>query len=132
MKPIDLWDLYGHRCRIQRDPAALHEKGGRKDPWLYIIPSRKGHIFPHSDTKLALWWESAKYLDRICPHLELYQDGEDEKVYLFEPQHFDQVAKMVKPRKRRTGRKLTEDEKQAAALRLKPHRFLRKCQTTQR
>jgi len=85
LNAIDLKAHYGQTYRIAHDPAAFHEPGGRKDPWLYIIPCRKGHILPHSDTELALWWESSARLDRVCPALRLYQDGDEEKVYLFDP-----------------------------------------------
>jgi hypothetical protein len=102
--PINLHELFGARFRIEHDPAAFHEPGGRKDPWLYIIPCRKGNIYVHSDTRLALWWESRKRLDLACPELELYQDGDLEKVYLFRPEDFEAVARVAMPRRRRQGR----------------------------
>jgi hypothetical protein len=53
MQPIDLKARYGDTYRIQHDPAAFHEPGGRKDPRLYVIPCRRGHIYVHSDTRLG-------------------------------------------------------------------------------
>ena len=86
--PIDLRERFGSRYRIERDPAAKDEPGGRKDPWFYVIPCRKGHIYPHSFDRLALWWESSARLDRQCLALTLYPDGDDEKVYLVPPSGF--------------------------------------------
>jgi hypothetical protein len=124
--PIDLKTRYGHTYRIQHDPAAFHEPGGRKDPWLYVIPCRKGHIYVHSGTQLALWWNSRKWLDPICPELELYQDGDEEKVYLFRPEDFEAVAKVAMPRRRRQGRPLSPVERQEAVQRLRQHWFPQK------
>jgi hypothetical protein len=56
--PIDLKARFGHKYRIELDPAARHEPGSRKDLWYKIIPCRRGHIYVHSDTQLALWWVS--------------------------------------------------------------------------
>ena len=44
---------------------------------------------------------------------------------------FDDVTRIANPRKRRQGRKLMEEEKQAAAVRRKPHNFRNRCETTQ-
>jgi hypothetical protein len=118
MKPIDLRDLAGSIYRLNHDESAFHEPGGRKNPWLFVIPCRKGHIYPHSDTHLALWWESTTRLDKSHPVLELYQDGDDEKVYLFKPEHFEKVARMAGAKKRR---KLNPAQRQAAILRLRPY-----------
>jgi hypothetical protein len=132
MNPINLKELAGNTYKLSHDPAAKQEPGGRKDPWLCIIPCRKGHIYPHSDKLLALWWESTTRLDLRCPALELYQDGDDEKTYLFRPEDFDRVAKMVGAKKRKQGRNLSESERQKAIERLRPHQFLQKSHSTQR
>lgn len=68
---------------IQYDPAACHESGGRRDPWLYIIACRKGHMQAHSDTSLPQWWDSRKRLKLKCHAMNLYQDGDEGKSNLF-------------------------------------------------
>jgi len=132
MKPIDLRKLAGTTYRLEHDESAFMEPGGRKDPWLYVIPCRKGHIYPHSDTLLALWWESTTRLDHKCPALELYQDGDDEKTYLFLPEDFEEVAKLAGAKRRRKGRTLSASERQKAIERLRPHRFPQKSHSPQR
>lgn len=113
--PLDLRALYSDICRIGHDPAASHEPRGRKDPWLYVIPCRSGHIYPHSDSQLALWWESSARLEVRYTFLTLYQDGDEEKTYLFDPEHFPEVAKLAGARRRRT---LDPAQREAAILRL--------------
>ncbi len=120
MKPINLKALFGHTYRISHDPAAYHEPGGRKDPWLYVIRCRKGEIYPHSDKLLALWWESSVRLDQKCPVLTLHLDGDDEKVYLFASEHFDEVAKVCHPKRKR---RLTPSQRQKAIQRLRSFQF---------
>ena len=120
MKPVNLKEQFGDAYRIEHDPAALCEPGGRKNPWYFTIPCRNGHIYPHSDTLLALWWESRVHLDKQCPALALYQDGDDEKVYLFAPEDFDEVAKVVHPKRRR---RLTPSQRLKAIQRLRAFQF---------
>ena len=130
MNPPDLRALFGSRYRIAYDPAASDEPGGRKDPWLYIIPCRKGHIYPHSSDRLALWWESKARLDRQCPALTMHLDGDDEKVYLFRPEDFPAVAKVARPARKRKGRPLTAEERRKAVTRLRQHWFPQKSHST--
>ena len=130
MNPVNLKDIAEDTYRIQHDSAAFCEPGGRKNPWLYIIPCRKGHIHPHSATHLALWWESSARLDHKCSALTLYLDGDDEKVYLFAPGDFDEIAKVAHPKRRRRGRTLTEQERQKALERLRPHWYAQKSHST--
>jgi len=120
MKPRDLRELAGSTYRIELDPAASHEPGGRKNPWYFTIPCRNGHIYPQSDKLLALWWESSVRLDRQCPALTLYQDGDDEKTYLFAPEDFEEVAKVTHPKRRR---RLTPSQRQKAIQRLRTFQF---------
>lgn len=131
MKPIDLRKQYGKTYRIEHDPAALHERAGKKNPWLFIIPCRKGHIFPHSNKHLALWWESSARLDVKTPALKLYQDGDGEKVYLFSPDDLDQIIPVAHPSRTRKGRKLSPEARKAAIARLKQYRFGKGAKPTQ-
>ena len=120
MRPIDLRVCFGDRYRIKLDPAAFCEPGGRKNPWYFTIPCRNGHIYPHSDKLLALWWESSVRLDRQCPALTLYQDGDDEKTYLFNPEDFEEVAKIAHPKRKR---RLTPSQRQNSIQRLRSFQF---------
>ena len=119
-QPVDLRERFGGTYRIEHDPAAIHEPGGRKNPWYFTIPCRNGHIYPHSDRLLALWWESSVRLDVKCPALRLHLDGDDEKVYLFAPKDFADVAQVAHPKRRR---RLTASQRQKAIQRLRAFQF---------
>lgn len=123
MKPINLRTKFGKTYRIEHDPAAKYERAGKKNPWLFIIPCRKGHIYPHSDKLLALWWESSARLDTKNPALKLYLDGDAEKVYLFSPDDFDIIKSVAHPSRTRKGRKLSPAAREAAIERLRQYRF---------
>lgn len=123
-KPIDLKSLCGQTYRIQHDPASIHEPGGRKDPWLYVIPCRRGHIYPHSASKLALWWESTARMDFRYPFLTLCQDGDEEKTYLFNPEDLPKAAGLAGARRRR---RLSRMQREAATLRLQPFQKTRRA-----
>lgn len=129
MEPINLHKLFGDIYQITLDPAAAHDPGGRKNPWYQTIPCRKGNIFPHSDKLLALWWESTGLFKQ--PFLTIYQNGDGEKVYLFKPEDFVKVFKLVGPKRRRKGKKLSPAARKAAIARTRPHRFTQKSKPTQ-
>jgi len=92
---------YGVKYRVGHDPAALMEPGGRKDPWLFTISCSNGHIYPHSAEELTYWQNGGRRLDGKYPFLRIYQDGQDERTYLFSPSDFKKVAAVVRPAKKR-------------------------------
>ncbi len=122
MNPIDPKARLGDRYRIGQDEAADHETGGRHDPWLYTIPCRYGHIYPHSDRLLAVYCDrrgvlsKLRWIEGLIPH----QIGDDEAIYLFEPERFDAVAAVVHPRRRR---RLSEKHRAALLRGGSDHRF---------
>jgi hypothetical protein len=115
MNPLNLNELYGKRYRIKHDPAAELEPGGKRDPWLFIIPCKYGHIYPHSDRLLAVWVEGAKIRRSIkakFPGLECRNWSDNgEAVFLFPPDVFDRIAGIVRPWKRRGRKQLSPDER---------------------
>ncbi len=103
--PIDLRAAYGHRYKITMDEAAKFDPAGKNDPWLFQIPCRYGHIYPHSDKLLAYYCCGKKiraHLHREHPELEVPQWTDDyEAVFLFPLELFETIAEYAKPKIRR-------------------------------
>src|SRR5262249_28188620 len=102
MTPLNLKTLFADYYIIARDREAAE---GRRDrsPWLHLIKSRVGVVFPHSDALLAI---TCDHHPRIAGELarrglRLHQDGDDEKTFLATPEQFEAVAALIRPRKRR-------------------------------
>lgn len=124
MEPIDVSRLYGDQFKIDRDEAAGHEVNGRRDPWLYLIPCRYGHIGPHSDRLLSVYCHSARLVPRLMalPGIVPKQVGETEAILAFPPELFDPVAQIVQPRRRR---RLSESHRRILQEAGRGHRFRR-------
>lgn len=127
MESINLKELYGDKYKIGHDPAAELEPNGRKDPWLFIIPCRYGHIYPYSDKLLAVWAEGRIIRQRIrrrFPKLENPNWGDDgEAIFLFPVVMFDGIAEIVKPkRKRQLSREHREKLVSAGTKALRRHK----------
>jgi len=118
--PTNLRELFGRRYRIEYDPA---HAGRKDDPWLQVIPCRRGHIYPHGGDLLGLATNgrgSTATVIAKLPGVTVLQDGNDGINAVFPLRLFPQVAKLIKPRRRR---QLTVEQRQLAALRLAQHRF---------
>jgi hypothetical protein len=126
---INLAERFGGRYRITFDPA--YDAKGRhrvnRDPWMMQIPceGRGVTIYPHGAERLAVEVNYRPSLARALvslPGVIIHQDGGrrgGEKTFLFPVDLFDQVAALVKPRRRRV---LTDEQRQAAAARLPSYR----------
>jgi hypothetical protein len=95
---INLRERFGH-YRIEYDPA---HHGRSDDPWLQIIPCRYGHIYPYGGDKLgvATSRKIGLQLARL-PGVEVWQDGDDGINLVFPHDLLPDVAKIVKPRRKR-------------------------------
>src|SRR6516162_1536222 len=100
---INLKAIYGQKYRIGHDPAAI-TWGEKTDPWMMTIPCRLGVIYPHGGEHLAVEIDhrpiTAKKVAAI-PGVIIYQHGDHEKTFLFPVALFDQVAAIVRPRRKR-------------------------------
>jgi len=123
MNPIDLKTLANGRFRLAFDEAALIEPSGKKDPWYQVIPSRYGHIYPYSDTLLAIHSKGSgirrklQAIEGLAAH-NWSDDGE--AIFLFAPGLFNRVAEIAKPRRKR---QLSDDQRQIATDRLRAFHF---------
>ncbi len=120
MIPIDLKTLYGDKYKITLDPAAKLERGGRHDPWQYVLPCRYGEIYPFNDRQLAIMVIGSKKVTELkWDGFHLHQDADGEAVFLFTLDRFDEVAKMAKAKmkKRISAAHLRKLQDGAAAYR---------------
>jgi hypothetical protein len=116
---VNLRETFGKRCRIGWDPAyePRHVAKENHDPWMMQIPCKRGIIiYPQGDKKLAVECnyhpQIARQLGSI-PGVELTQDGTHEKTFVFHVSLFDQIAAIVKPKRRR---QLTERHRTILAV----------------
>jgi hypothetical protein len=115
---VDLQAVYGDRYKIELDESYSVEKSEfrfHERNWLTQIPCLNGHIGVWGNNLLVARTSSsgtvAMKLKRLS-FAEIVQDGTDGVNVTFNVQHFDEVAAVMKPRKRRQGRPMTYQEKQ--------------------
>jgi hypothetical protein len=121
---VNLREMFGECFKITYDES-FDPRGKHKhnlDPWAMQLPCEgKGvTIYPHGGTRLAVEINYRLPLARKVAALEgveLYQDGDWEKTFLFDIALFEQVAALVKPRRRKH---LTEEQRQQALANLTP------------
>ncbi|MGC2424107.1 MAG: hypothetical protein WA666_07140 [Nitrospirota bacterium] len=123
---VDLKALAGNMYRTGLDPAALCPGESRHDPGYETIPGKYGEFYGFDETRVGVLVTSAKVAERMGRELEgkvtLHCGGGGESIFIFEPVHFREVAKYIKPRRKRH---LTEEQKKRASDRLKEFRFSR-------
>jgi len=95
---IDLQAEFGRRWRIDLDPAAA---GRRKDPWLFTVPCRNGHLYPAGGDLIgAATNRSGAIVRRLreIPGAVVVADGTDGANVHFPVAVVRYVARVMKPR----------------------------------
>ena len=124
---VNLKERFGDRFKVELEEAHRAETVDRptEAPWLMVIPCDHGHIYPHGDSILSAYSDRPgarkKLKGMAC--CTIHQEGEKEVTVNFDVKDFDQVAEVMKPRKRNKGRAFTEEEIRASIERLKKYRF---------
>jgi hypothetical protein len=99
--PLDLRAEFGRRWRIELDEAA----GGRwKDPWLFTVPCRNGHLFPAGPDRIGAATNRSGAIVRRLRQIdgaEVVADGSDGANVVFPLAAARYVARVMKPRSRR-------------------------------
>jgi len=119
---INLKRQFGERYKVayEESYAAEHGEHGRaEDPWLMIVLCQNGHICPWGGSNLAACTNTAGAVSkrlRALPFVEVVQDASDGINATFDVKHFDEVAAIMKPRRRR---RQTEAQKQVSVERLR-------------
>jgi len=118
MSCLNLRDLYGDRYKV-----AIEENLPSKDPWLLVLLCESGHICPWGPNLLAACTSSrgsiAKRLTAL-PIATVEQNGSDGINVSFHVDHFDKIAAIMKPRRRR---RMSEAQRLVAAERLREYQF---------
>jgi hypothetical protein len=106
MECIDLRENFGRQYKITYDEAydAKGRHRDKLDPWLMQIICQRGTIYPFGGTKLVVEVDNRSKLAGRMQRLGCVtpiQKGDHEKSFLFDVEHFDEVAEIVRPRRRR-------------------------------
>lgn len=111
MTPIDLKKLCGRRWKVELEESAA---GRWKDPWLFVVPCRHGHLFAAGPDRIGAATNHSGAIARrlrAVPGVEVSQDGDDGLNVTFSPAALKYVARVMRPR---SCRRLTPTH--AAAL----------------
>ena len=97
MHCINLKTEFGHRFRVTK------EIGTSNDPWNLELPCRHGHICPWGGNELAACTcRRGKLADRLeAAGARIVQNGDDGVNAVFHESRFAQIAKIMKPRRRK-------------------------------
>jgi hypothetical protein len=100
---LNLREQLGDVYRIGFDPVydPFHVPKDKLDPWMMTIPCQRGTIFPHGGDVLAVEVSYALAKRLAALGLKVHQDGDREKTFLFTVERFEEVAAIVKPKRRR-------------------------------
>ncbi len=123
---INLKRQFGDQYKVTYEESYYAEYGPSartEDPWLMVILCQHGEIYPHGGNQLAASTKVAGGIARTLKALTfttLHQDGADGVDVIFPIDRFDEIAAVMKPRKRR---RMTEAAKRQAADRLRQYQF---------
>lgn len=125
---INLKRRYGKLYRVKYEESYYAERGQgarAEDPWLMTLLCLHGHICPWGGELLAACTNNSGALAGRLMRLEfirrdLSQVGSDGVNAVFHIEHFDEVASLMKPRKRR---QMSPEQREAVRLRAQQHGF---------
>jgi len=137
MNCINLKQRFGKPFKVVYEESYYAQYGGNartEDPWLMILLCQHGHIYPYGGTKLAVSTDKAGAVAKrikALPFAEVVQDGDDGANVVFDVSHFEEVARIMKPRRRR---RLSPKQRHRNAERLAKYAFrpARQCPNSRR
>ena len=118
---VNLKQRFDDRFKVAYEESYLADRGERaraEDPWLMLVLCQGGEIYPHGDELLGVATKGRGSITKRLAALDcaiVTQDGTDGINATFHVDDFDQVAEVMKPRKRRHGRPMTDEQKQQLA-----------------
>jgi hypothetical protein len=104
---INLRERFGDRYRVGYEESYYAQYGEHArvdDPWLRIILCRHGHIYPQGGDMLAASTSKRGPVAGALVRLDcttVLQDGSDGVNVAFHADHFEEVAAILKPRRKR-------------------------------
>ena len=123
---INLKERFGDVYKVEHEESYHADRGENartEDPWLQVLLCQHGHIYPHGRDVLAASTNTRGGITRKLAALDcttVVQDGSDGINATFHVRDFEQVAELMKPRRRRH---LTVEQRRAAAERLAKYAF---------
>ena len=124
MDCVNLKREFGETYRVRYEESYYAEYGPtarKEDPWLMVIPCRNGCICPAGGRDLVACTNHlgpVANLLKALPFARMVQDGDDGSNVVFDVDHFEEVARIMKPRKRR---RLSPEEKAIRTKRLQEY-----------
>jgi len=117
MDCINLQQEFGTRYRVTFDAAysPKHVPRDKLDVWSMQMPCQRGVVYPHGGGLLAVEVEGRRVTANRLRQLNCtttYQEGDNFLTVTFDAADFDEVAAVVKPRRRR---QVSEAERQRLA-----------------
>jgi hypothetical protein len=121
MDCLHLVELFGDKYRTGFDPAydPRHRPQKSRDPWMMTIPCSRGVILPFGGEYLIAEVEDRPRIANRLAQLscvELLQDGDRFIAVKFHVRDFEQVAQLLRPRKKP---RLTAERRAALAERMR-------------
>ncbi len=112
--PLNLHALAGGRYRLELDESARIDRSQEPKDWCIQIPCKHGHIGVHSDKELRAYCKATRLFARLTDitSARVIQEGDKEIAIAFHPTHLDEVAELLKARRKRV---VTEEELQRLA-----------------
>src|SRR5262249_9626536 len=100
--PVDLRQLFGHKYVVTFE-RELAEGPRDRDPWLAVIETGTGLVYPHSATRLGVQVDGHPRVARQVASLSypLIQDGDTEQTFLVPAEDLDRIAPLIRPYRRR-------------------------------
>jgi len=111
---INLKERFGDQFKIGKDPAYFAEYGPNayiEDPQYHTVECQHGHIFPWGGETLAVSTNNRGPIANAIAALDcctVVQDGSDGITATFPVASFDEVAPIIRARRKRKGRKMNE------------------------
>jgi hypothetical protein len=102
-EPLDLKAIAADRFRIAYDESAKVDRSQESKNWCIQIPCKHGHVGVHSDRELSAFCRSTRLFGRLTsiPTARVIQEGDKEIRIAFHPEHLDDVAELLKGRRKR-------------------------------
>lgn len=130
-KCINLAEKFGRRFRVEHEESYFAESPefrAAEEVSLQIIPCRRGHIYPWTGSILAAYkaaGSTARKLAKLS-FVTVYVDASDGTTLLFDVAHFEEVAKLMHPRK---CRRLSPEQRARLSTMGAKYRFKHGVQT---
>jgi hypothetical protein len=100
--PLDLKAIAADRYRITLDESAKVDTSRDSKVWCTQIPAKHGHVGTYSERELSAFCSGRRLFARLLaiPTVRVVQEGDSEIRVAFSPQHLDQVATLLRARRR--------------------------------